>query len=163
LGLAVLSLLVAPVAVSAQGPGTEDGQWRYLGGDVWHTRYLPASQITAENFNDLQIAWEWNGSSFGEQGAYLMRANPSYVDGVLYTVAGNRRNVVAIDATTGTTLWSYREPDTWRWEYSMRAGYGKGVAYHEIDGRGVIYITSPGFFLTALDAKTGRPLENWGK
>jgi quinoprotein glucose dehydrogenase len=37
------------------------------------------------------------------------------------------------------------------------------VAYAEIDGRGVIYITTPGFFLWALDAKTGRPLENWGK
>ena len=26
----------------------------------------------------------------------------------------------------------------------------------------MIYITSPAFFLWALDAKTGRPLENWG-
>ena len=26
----------------------------------------------------------------------------------------------------------------------------------------VIYVTSPAFFLWALDAKTGRPLENWG-
>jgi len=45
----------------------------------------------------------------------------------------------------------------------MRKDYGKGVAYAEIDGRGVIYISSPAFFLTALDAKTGKPLENWGK
>ena len=45
----------------------------------------------------------------------------------------------------------------------MRAGYGKGVAYAEIDGRGVIFLTSPGFFLHALDAKTGQPLENWGR
>ncbi|MBT8146895.1 MAG: PQQ-binding-like beta-propeller repeat protein, partial [Gammaproteobacteria bacterium] len=40
--------------------------------------------------------------------------------------------------------------------------YGKGVAYAEVDGRGVIYITTPGFFLWALDAKTGLPLEGWG-
>ena len=45
----------------------------------------------------------------------------------------------------------------------MRKGYGKGIAYGEIDGRGVVFITTPGFFLHALDAKTGRPLENWGK
>ena len=44
----------------------------------------------------------------------------------------------------------------------MRKDYGKGVAYAEIDGRGVIYISSPAFFLTALDAETGEPLENWG-
>ena len=45
----------------------------------------------------------------------------------------------------------------------MRAGYGKGIAYGEIDGRGVVYITTPGFFLWALDAETGRPLEGWGE
>ena len=26
----------------------------------------------------------------------------------------------------------------------------------------MIYISTPGFFLWALDAATGRPLENWG-
>ena len=45
----------------------------------------------------------------------------------------------------------------------MRQDYGKSVAYSEIDGRGVIYIVSPAFFLTALDAKTGRPLEGFGR
>ena len=44
----------------------------------------------------------------------------------------------------------------------MRAPWGKGVAYTEVDGRGVVYITTPAFFLYALDAETGRPLENWG-
>ena len=44
----------------------------------------------------------------------------------------------------------------------MRQNYGKGVAYAEIDGRDAIYYSSPGFFLHALDAKTGRPLEGFG-
>ena len=26
----------------------------------------------------------------------------------------------------------------------------------------MIYVTTPGYFLWALDAKTGLPLENWG-
>ena len=39
----------------------------------------------------------------------------------------------------------------------------KAIAYAKIDGRGVIYIVSPAFFLTALDAKTGKPLEGFGK
>jgi quinoprotein glucose dehydrogenase len=37
------------------------------------------------------------------------------------------------------------------------------VAYAEIDGRGVVFITTPAFFLHALDAETGQPLENWGE
>jgi glucose dehydrogenase len=162
--LLALGLLVTlPAAALGQGPGTQAGEWRYLGGDAWNTRYQPATEIDASNFNNLELAWQWSGLSFGDQGASLMRSTPSYVDGVLYTVAGNRRHVVAIDAATGATIWSFREPDTFRYEYSMRAGYGKGVAYHEIDGRGVIYISTPARFLYALDAATGRPLDNWGR
>jgi len=156
-------LLSQPSSLLAQGPGTENGEWHYLGGDAWHTRYLPSSQINASNVANLELAWEWNAASFGTPGAGIMRATPSYVDGVLYTVAGARRHILAIDANTGETIWSFREPTTWRWEYSMRAAYGKGVAYHEIDGRPVVYVVSPARFLWALDARTGAPLENWGR
>ena len=81
---------------------------------------------------------------------------------MLYSVAGERRTVVAIDPVTGETIWTFREPHTTRFDRGMRNGYGKGVAYGEIDGRGVIYISSPSFFLFALDAETGLPLEDWG-
>jgi quinoprotein glucose dehydrogenase len=144
----------------AQAPGTAGGQWHYLGGDAAHTRYSPADQIDADNFEDLEETWVWNGASFN---AASGRSTPSYINGTLYTVAGPRRHVVAIDPGTGQTIWSYREPSTPRWEYSMRKDYGKGVAYAEVDGREVIYIVSPAFFLTALDAKTGRPLKGFGK
>jgi quinoprotein glucose dehydrogenase len=144
----------------AEGPGTADGEWQYLGGDSAHTRYSPVDLINADNFENLEEEWVWDGASFN---AASGRSTPSYVDGVLYTVAGPRRHVVAIDPASGETLWSYREPNTLRWEYSMRKDYGKGVAYAEVDGRGVIYIISPAFFLTALDAKTGRPLQGFGK
>ena len=144
----------------AEGPGTADGQWQYLGGDSAHTRYSPADLINADNFENLEEEWVWDGASFN---AASGRSTPSYVDGVLYTVAGPRRHVVAIDPASGETLWSYREPNTFRWEYSMRKDYGKGVAYAEVDGRGVIYVISPAFFLTALDAKTGLPLQGFGK
>ena len=128
--------------------------------DSAHTRYSPADQIDATNFNDLEEAWVWDGASFDGQSG---RSTPSYIDGILYTVVGPRRYVVALDPRSGETLWTYREPHTRRWEYSMRKDYGKGVAYTKIDGRGIIYIISPAFFLTALDAKTGRPLEGFGK
>jgi len=152
-------LLFANVSF-AQAEGTANGEWHYLGGDAAHTRYTPADQIDADNFEDLEEAWVWDGASFN---AASGRSTPSYIDGILYTVAGPRRHVVAIDPDAGETIWSYREPNTTRHEYSMRKDYGKGVAYAEVDGRGVIYIVSPGFFLTALDAKTGEPLEGFGK
>jgi quinoprotein glucose dehydrogenase len=151
---------LAPGEGVRSGPGTSGGQWEYLGGDAAHTRYSPADEITPDNFEDLEEAWVWDGASFN---AASGRSTPSYINGTLYTVAGPRRYVVALDPATGELLWSYGEPKTPRYEYSMRKDYGKGVAYAEIDGRGVIYITSPAFFLTALDAETGQPLENWGR
>lgn len=161
---ALAALAMSPALGSAQNlnlaPGTENGEWRYIGGDVHHTRYAPLAQIRAENFGDLEIAWQWDGASFG---AAASRSTPVYANGKLYTVMGPRRHVIALDPVTGETLWSYREPHTERWAYSMRQDYGKGIAYTEIDGRGVVYIVTPGFFLHALDAETGAHLENWGK
>ena len=153
-------LLAAPMGASAQGPRTEGGEWTYLGGDAWHTRYSPADQIDASNFGDLEVAWQWDAGSFGSS---TSRATATYVDGKLITVSGSRRHVVALDPASGELLWSFTEPNTRRFEYSMRQGYGKGIAYAEVDGRGVVFITSPAFFLHALDADTGRPLENWGR
>jgi len=152
-----LGLLVATATpVVAQ----DTVEWTHLGGNAHHTRYTPANQITPQNFGNLREAWVWDGASFD---AASGRSTPSYVDGKLFTVAGPRRHVVAMDPASGETLWSYREPNTFRWEYSMRKDYGKGVAYAEVDGKGVIYIISPAFFLTALDADTGAPLEGFGK
>ncbi|MGD2045109.1 MAG: PQQ-binding-like beta-propeller repeat protein [Gemmatimonadota bacterium] len=152
---------LAPSALAAQGPGTEDGMWTYLGGDAWHTRYTPADEITAENFEEMTLLWQFHAESFGPS---TPRATPSYVGDKLITVTGERRHVIALDPSNGELLWSFTEPNTHRWEYSMRKGYGKGVAYAEVPGRGgVVFITTPGFFLWALDADTGRPLEDWGE
>ena len=148
-------LLVSTAAVQAQ----EEVEWVHLGGDFDHTRYSPATNITADNFGELQEAWVWDGASFDAQSG---RATPSFIDGLLYTVAGPRRNIVAINPITGETEWSYHLPNTPRYEYSMRADYGKGIAYNVVDGKGVVYVSTPGFFLVALDAKTGAPLEGFG-
>ena len=157
---ALVALLLMPDAGSAQMQGVEGGQWTYLGGDVGHTRYTPSSQITPFNFEDLEIAWEFDASSFGPS---TSRATGSLIGDKLITVTGDRRHVIALEPNTGELLWSYSEAKTERWDYSMRKAYGKGISYGEIDGRGIVFIISPAFFLTALDAETGLPLEDWGE
>ena len=163
LNLVALVMLMTTAATHAQRlPGTENGEWRYLGGDAGHTRYSPLDQINAGNFGDLEEVWAWRSDNFGPNLDYFSRATPIYVDGMLYSVATPRRQVIAMDPATGENLWTFRETPTIRHSRSPRQAYGKGVAYAEVNGRGVIYITTPGFFLWALDAKTGLPLENWG-
>ncbi|HVS62030.1 MAG TPA: pyrroloquinoline quinone-dependent dehydrogenase [Thermoanaerobaculia bacterium] len=152
------------IGLSAVAPGfsAEEGEWRYWGGDPASTRYSPLDQIDAENFEDLTVAWIWRGDNFGPSADFILRSTPIYANGKLFTVAGARRTAVAIDPATGETLWTFREPTTKRWENSMRKNYGKGVGYAEFDGRGYVYLFTPAFFVHALDAETGRPIESFG-
>jgi quinoprotein glucose dehydrogenase len=156
------ALVVSAPRLVAQSETNPYGEWRFWGADMAGTRYSPLDQIDAQNFQNLEVAWVWRGDNMGPRPDFVMRSTPIYADGILYTVAGLRRTVVAIDPATGETLWTFREPHTERWERSPRQNYGRGVAYAEIDGRGVIYVVTPAFFLHALDAKTGRPLEGFG-
>ena len=159
--VALLVGLMAPGA-AAQQPGTEDAEWRYQSADAGGTRYSPADQVNAENFEELETAWIFRGDNFSPHENYTFKSTPSYIDGVLYTTAGYRRTILAIDPGTGEQIWSYREPHTVRWEQSMRASYGKGVGHSYVDGRLVIYVISPAFFLHAIDGKTGEHLEGFG-
>jgi len=161
-----LLALATAVAAGSWGAGAQSappvGEWRYIGGDAQHTRFSPLDQITADNVATLEVAWTWRGDNFGPTADPILRSTPLYVDGLLYTVAGERRSVAAIDPETGETIWTYREPHTTRWLRGMRNNYGKGVAFAEVAGRAVIFYTSPAFFLHAIDAKSGEHLENWG-
>ncbi len=163
LGLLGAVILTVPSAQtpSATQRGTESGQWRTLGGDIGHTRYSPLDQITPANFETLKEAWRF--SPVDVTGPMTARATPSYVGGKLFSVAGPRRHVVSMDPASGKLLWNWVEPETYRSKYSMRTAYGKGIAYGEVNGKGVVYIATPGFFLVALDAETGKPLPNWGR
>jgi glucose dehydrogenase len=140
------------------------GEWPGITGGNTATRYSALDQINASNFNTLKVAWEWNGEASPDVkiGDINGRSLPIYVDGMLLTTAGERRTVVSLDPATGKTLWTFQEPLTPRHEYSMRSNHGKGVSYARINGRGVVFISTPGFFLHALDARTGKPLEKWG-
>ena len=143
LTLAVGLLVVPSVPLVAQ----VDLGLRTGSGAIWGvTRpyaLFALDQIDARNFEDLEVAWIWRADNFGPTVDYAFKSTPSYVDGMLYTVASERRQVVAIDPATGETVWIFREPNTLRFERSMRQNYGKGVTYAEVEGRGVIYITTP--------------------
>jgi glucose dehydrogenase len=157
-----LALVVALLAAGVRAQ--QKGEWPGITGGNTSTRYSPLDQINASNFNNLQVAWDWGADSAPgvDIGDINGRSLPIYVDGMLLTTSGPRRTVVSIDPATGKTLWTFQEPETPRHAYSMRSNHGKGVAYARINGRGIVFVTTPGFFLHALDAKTGQPLEGWG-
>ena len=159
--ISVLLAFGVAVAGCAEGGGgaPDRTEWKNIAGNDMGQRYSSLDQIDAENFEDLDVAWVWDGSDYPAVNA---RATPIYVDGMLISVAGEKRHTYAIDAGTGEKIWEYVEPETFRWEYSMRKNHGKGVAYGEIDGRAVVYMVSPAFFLHALWADTGEHVEGFG-
>ena len=124
--LGVVCCLVGLVSASALAQSASDpasgGEWNYIGGDAAHTRYSGLDQVTEDNFEELEIAWVWRGDNFGSSMLGVSRSTPIYVNGVLYTVAGERRTVVSIDPATGETLWVFREPHTTRFDRGMRNG-----------------------------------------
>lgn len=153
--------LLLNVSARAQS-GAKNGEWRSYAGDLGSTRYSPLDQIDAANFNKLEIAWRFKTDSLGPRPEYQFESTPLMVHGVIYTTAGSRRAVVALDAATGEMLWMHAEHEGARGEAAPRQLSGHGVAYWT-DGREerILYVT-PGYRLVALNAKTGVPVSSFG-
>ncbi len=163
LGLAVISWLLATPWAGLAQTGAKDGEWRTYGGDLGNTRYSPLDQINASNFKDLEVAWRFKTDSLGPRPEFQFEATPLMVHGKLYSTAGSRRAVIALDAATGELLWMHSENEGARGEAAPRQLSGRGLAYWT-DGKEerILYVT-PGYRLIALNAKTGVPIATFGK
>jgi quinoprotein glucose dehydrogenase len=157
-----LVLLVAISPLLAQ-TGAKNGEWPTYGGDLGNTRYSALDQINAANFDKLEVAWRFKTDNLGPRPEANLEGTPLMVKGVLYSTAGTRRSVIALDAATGELLWVHGENEGKRGEAAPRQLSGRGLAYWT-DGREerIIYVT-PGYQMVALDAKTGVRIPGFGK
>ena len=159
-------IFLSCAALAGAQTGAPAGEWPTYGGDLGHTRYAPLDQITADNFADLEIAWRFRTDNLGPVPEFRFQSTPLVVDGVLYSTAGSRRAVVALDAATGELLWVHRLDEGARGAAAPRQLSGRGLAYWD-GGEGgepprVVYVT-PGYRLVALDAATGRRVPAFGQ
>ena len=159
---AFLVLLLTGSALLAQ-TGAKNGEWPTYGGDLGNTRYSALDQINAANFDKLQVAWRFKTDNLGPTPEANLEGTPLMVKGILYSTAGTRRSVVALDAATGELLWVHGENEGKRGTVAPRQLSGRGLAYWT-DGREerIIYVT-PGYEMVALDAKTGIRIPGFGK
>jgi quinoprotein glucose dehydrogenase len=160
--------LAAALAAGLAGTAlaADDGlvEWPYYGGNPGGQFYSPLDQIDASNVQDLRVEWRWYASNFGPRPEARSETTPLMIAGVLFATAGVTRNVVAIDAATGETLWVWRPDEGERFDSAPRKSSGRGVAYWS-DGNDddrVLTVT-PGFQLVALDAHTGLPKRGFGE
>ncbi len=143
--------------------GAQNGEWRTYGGDLGNTHYSPLDQINAANFSKLQVAWRFKTDNLGPRPEFNFEGTPLMANGVVYSTAGTRRAVVALDAATGELLWVHGEHEGARGTAAPRQLSGRGLAYWT-DGREerILYVT-PGYRLVALDAKTGNLVPRFGQ
>ena len=157
----LLPAALLPLLLHGQ-TGARNGEWPTYGGDLGNTRYSPLAQIDASNFNKLKIAWAFKTDNLGPFPEYKFESTPLMVNGVLYTTAGSRRAVVALDPGTGEMLWMHREDEGARGEAAPRRLSGRGLAYWSDGAEERIFYVTPGYRLIALNAKTGTPVTTFG-
>jgi quinoprotein glucose dehydrogenase len=141
--------------------GNKPGEWRYWAADAWSTRYSALDQINANNFDSLQVAWQWKADQYGEDEYY--RTTPLYANGRLLTVATNRRKAFAIDPANGATLWQWGLDEGIRWQKAARQFAGRGLAYWTDGPNERVIVVTPGYHLASIDAKTGKGDPKFGK
>ena len=157
-----LCLLLSATAPIHGQSGAKNGEWRSYAGDVASTRYSPLDQINASNFSKLEVAWRFKTDNLGPRPEFQFESTPLMANGVVYSTAGTRRSVIALDAATGELLWVHGEREGPRGAAAPRQLSGRGLAYWT-DGREerILYVT-PGYRLIGLNAKTGVPVPGFG-
>jgi len=162
MSLCGMVMLVGALPAQRAPMTTATGEWPSHTGDTKGSRYAPLEQITAANFGTLEVAWRFKTDALGPRPEFKLEGTPLMVGGVLYTTAGSRRAVVALDAATGELLWMHSEHEGERGAAAPRPLSGRGLAYWS-DGKDArILYTTPGYRLVALDAKTGAPVKSFG-
>ena len=145
-------------------PSTAKGDWPMYTADLRGSKYSPLDQINSANFKNLEVAWRFKTDNLGPRLENKLEGTPIVVNGILYTTAGTRRAVVALDAKTGEELWVYRMDEGRRARMAPRQLSGRGVSYWT-DGKGddrIVFVTI-GYRLVELNAKTGQPVPGFGK
>jgi PQQ-dependent dehydrogenase (methanol/ethanol family) len=136
-------------ATRITGADQDPANWMTYGRTYSEQRFSPLARITADTVKQLGLAWYADlDANRGQE------ATPLVIDGVLY-VSTAWSMVKALDAKTGTLLWSY-DPAVPR-ELGVRGCcdvVNRGVAAW----KGKIFIGTFDGRLVALDAGTGKPV-----
>lgn len=165
--VAVLFLTSSPLLHAQHGDS--NGEWPSYASDAGSTKYTGLSQIHADNFSELEIAWRWYSidaeldltAALGTAGDDLsfgrLQATPLMIDGVMYMITALNQ-VAALNAATGELLWSF-DPQAYLSGNSISPlGYHhRGVAYWSDAGEARILFATNDGYLFSLDASTGEP------
>lgn len=158
IGLGTLSLLAGLGFSQLSIPA--DVNWAEYNGDGSRSHYSPLNQITAENINQLTVAWTYSsGGADTVNNRTQMQCNPIVINGVLYGVSANTQ-AFAVDAATGKEIWKTNLTDN-------GGTTSRGVTYWVDESEGAQsnprILFGAGKWLYALDARTGQLIDSFGQ
>jgi quinoprotein glucose dehydrogenase len=159
-----------PGALPESASALAQGQWPAYAGTYAAARYSPLTQINRDNAKNLRVIWRWKSPDAAIRDAkpeigpgYVNESTPLMVDSVLYT-STSLSQVAAIDAVTGETKWVF-DPKVYENGLGPPANLGwthRGVAYWRKGNDERIVILTAFAQMIALDAKTGKPVPDFG-
>ena len=163
----ILTLLVTAslALLSQRGEPSKQVEWLYYGGDPGNSRYSPLADITADNVQRLEVAWQWKHwdtriEQYGTTPGFFENT-PLMIGGVLY-VTTPYNNIAALDAETGKELWRF-DGEAYKLGQILSASGWKlrGTAFWR-DGRNLRVFLNSRYRLFSLDALTGKPVPSFG-
>ncbi|NID15969.1 membrane-bound PQQ-dependent dehydrogenase, glucose/quinate/shikimate family [Luteibacter yeojuensis] len=152
-----------------------DGDWLFYGRTPRGDRFSPLDQITTRNVKNLKVAWtartgdtmrpgeDKGGTDAGHE--FNFENTPIKVGDTLYVCTGHSW-VVALDAATGRTKWTFDPKADTDADVYLAC---RGVAYYEApqgtqtDCPRRIIAPVLDARLMALNADTGKPCEDFGQ
>ena len=144
---------IVTFVVSCAPPTTPGADWRTTGGAPGNTRYSPLDQINRGNVAQLTGAWTYHTGDLPPEHSEI-QATPIVVGGVLYTTTP-KLAVVALRADKGTLLWRFDPFPSRRTQPHVN----RGVVYWA-PGQRIFFAIERRLY--ALDARTGKPIRNFG-
>jgi quinoprotein glucose dehydrogenase len=117
---------------STAAPFTAASDWTAYGRSGYGDRHAPARQITAQNVQQLQVAWTFHTGDFkgpGDPKEIANEVTPLKANGMLYLCTPHNI-VIALDPETGRQRWRY-DPKIDRQAKDYQHMICRGVAYHD--------------------------------
>jgi len=138
------------------------GDWPHFGNDRGGTRFSPLEQITPQNVDKLEVAWEADIGPADPKVPSALQVTPINIDDALY-VCNGRNTILGLDAETGRERWRF---DMTR-EEPPSGKPCRGVAYYQVSqATGMcskrIFAGNQSGDLFAVDAETGKACADFG-
>ena len=168
-------LAIALLATALSGPATAQApsDWPHYGGDAGGQRFSPLTDVTAQNVDQLEVAWTYRTGDVSDgkgeiRSTTAFELTPLLVGDTLYLCTPLNR-VIALDPETGAERWVF-DPEIDTSCFMANQLICRGVAHWRDQAAAPVAPCSERIFtgtndarLLAVDAKTGARCSGFGK